>query len=165
MDAPDQRLFEADVADAPFLIGASKGRWDLAPTAILPADLAWPKRILWIAAAPRPKARERFYFLLDLKGYRTVPPTGTLWDPETKARLALEKWPKGKDGSRFARVFRIADWQCGAAFYHPYDRVAAEGHSEWKSQQPHLVWTADHTIVEWLEEFYDLLQGSDYVGV
>lgn len=165
MDAPAQRLFETDVADAPFLMGAAKGWWGLAPPAMVPANLVWPKRVLWIAAAERANAPDRFYILLDLKGYRTTSPTGTVWDPETKARLALEKWPKGKDGSRFAKVFRTADWQRGAAFYHPYDRIAAAGHSEWKSQQPHLVWTADHTIVDWLEEFYNLLQGGDYIGV
>jgi hypothetical protein len=165
MDAPDQRLFEADVADAEFLIGARKGWWDLAPASVLPTDLAWPKRIVWIAAAQRARSPDKFYFLLDLKGYRTASPTGTLWDPETKARLALEKWPKGKDGSRFAKVFRTADWKRGEALYHPYDRVAAQDHREWKREQPHLVWTAERTIVDFLEEFYALLQGSDYIGV
>ncbi len=164
MDAPDQRLFEADVADAEFLIGARKGFWGLAASDLRPADLVWPKRILWIAAAPRPNSPEKFYLLLDLAGYRTASPTGNFWDPGTKAALALGRWPKGKSGSRFAKVFRT-DWEGGRAFYHPYDRFAAQSHTQWATEQPHLIWSARLTIVDYLEEFYGLLQGSDYVGV
>jgi len=164
MDPPDQRLFEADVADAEFLIGASKGWWGLAPATVVPADLAWPKTILWLAAAPRPNAPERFYVLLDVAGYRTASPTGSFWDPETRGALALAKRPKGKDGSRFAKVLRT-DWEGGRAFYHPYDRLAAQSHTQWSTEQPNLIWSAKLTIVDYLEEFYALFQGSDYVGV
>lgn len=164
MNTPDQRLFEADVAGAPFLIGVHKGWWGLAAADLVPTDMVWPTRILWVAAAPRPNSPDRHYLLLDLTGYRTVSPTGSFWDPETKTPLALAKWPKGTYGSRVAKVFRT-DWEGGRALYHPYDRVAAQGHADWPTQQPHLVWNSNRTIVDYLEEVFGLLQGGDYVGV
>ena len=165
MESPSQRQFEEDVRSAEFRIGADKGYWGLPTPEVLPATPAWPRRVLWITPAARPNAPERFHIRVDLEGYRSTPPTGTFWDPARNERLALDKWPRGKDGSRFAKVFRTADWKKGEAFYHPYDRVAASGHTKWPREQPHLVWTPEHTIVHYLEEFYELLHGSDYIGV
>lgn len=163
MEGPDQRLFEADILSAEFRNGVMNGWWDMPEKDIMPVDLAWPRIILWIAAATRQNAPDRFYISLDVAGYRSVPPTGTFWDPSTKAALEIGKRPKGKPESRFAKVFRT-DWN-NAAFYHPYDRVAAQGHAEWPTQQPHLIWTSEHTIVDYLTEFYSLLQSGDYLGV
>jgi hypothetical protein len=42
--------------------------------------------------------------------------------------------------------------------------VAAQGHPHWAKDQLHLAWTANHTIVDYLEEFHVLLNGGDYVG-
>ena len=78
--------------------------------------------------------------------------------------LDAARRPKGKDDSRFAKVFRT-DWNKGRAFYHPYDRVAAEGHPDWRTQQPRLVWTSERSIVDYLEEIRSLLNSDDYVGV
>jgi hypothetical protein len=164
MDKPDQRLFEADLTSAEFRAGAQKGYWGLPGTDILLEQLAWPLRILWVAAAPRANASNRFYLHLDLSDYRTVPPTGTFWDPDTRSTLEVAKRPKGKDGSRFAKVFRT-DWEGGRAFYHPYDRVAAKGHTKWVSEQPNLVWDSSHTIVDYLEEIHSLLNSGEYLGL
>ena len=164
MDKPDQRLFEEDVLSAEFRTGVLKGFWDLAGADELLEGLAWPARVFWMAAAARANAPARFYVLLDLTSYRSVPPTGTFWDPATRSALEFSKRPKGKPDSRFAKVFRT-DWESGLAFYHPYDRVAAKGHTDWPKDQPHLVWTSDHTIVDYLEEFHSLLQGGDYIGL
>ena len=164
MDKPDQRLFEADLASAEFRAGVMKGYWNLAGTDVLSELPAWPARVLWMAAAPRPNAPGRYYVQLDLSGYRSFPPTGTFWDPNTRTTLELSKRPKGRPGSRFAKVFRT-DWENGSAFYHPYDRVAARGHTDWPKDQPHLVWDSNHTIVDYLEEFHSLLNCGDYLGV
>lgn len=164
MSGPDQRLFEADITSAEFLSCAAKGRWGVADPSLLPEGLVWPKVALWIAAAPRPSAPERFYVLVDMSGYRGAAPTGTFWDPATKATMEFGKRPKGRPDSRFAKIFRT-DWENGVAFYHPYDRHAAQSHTEWPREQPHLIWTSSHTIVDYLEEFYALLQSGDYVGV
>jgi hypothetical protein len=106
MEKPDQRLFESDLASAEFRAGALKGLWGLACEEVLPEQPAWPLRILWVEAAPRAEAPDRFYLRLDLDGYRTVPPTGTFWDPSAGEALVPEKRPKGKNDSRFAKVFR-----------------------------------------------------------
>jgi hypothetical protein len=161
---PDQRLFEEDLQSAPYRMGVRKGLWGQAETHAVPDGAAWPKAFFWMAAAPRANAPDRFYVALDLTGYRSVPPTGSFWDPEKKATLELAKRPKGKPGSRFAMMFRT-DWQNGMAFYHPYDRVGAQSHGDWAKQQPHLVWTSSHTIVDYLEEFQSLLITGDYIGV
>jgi len=164
MDTPDQRLFEADLGSAEFRAGSLKGYWGLAGADILPEPSAWPMRVLWIAAAPRPNAPDRYYVRRDLSNYRTVAPTGTFWDPSTKDSLELAKRPKGRPGSRFAMVFRT-DWEGGKAFYHPYDRVAAQGHANWPREQPSLIWDSNHTIVDCLEEFHSLLNCGDYLGL
>jgi hypothetical protein len=164
MDRPDQRLFEEDLGSAEFRSGAAKGLWGIPGPEVLAAEPAWPNKILWIAAAARPNAPDRFYFTLDIAGYRAVPPTGTFWDLAKKSPLEIAKRPKGKPESRFERVFRT-DWQNATAFYHPYDRVAAQGHPDWMRDQPHLIWTSNHTIVDYLEEFHSLLNSGDYLGV
>ena len=157
MQSPSQRLFKSDLLSAEFRSGVLKGYWDVAAQ-------DWPWVVLWLRAAPREGAPHRFYVALDLDGYRTAAPTGTFWDPATETMLDTASRPKGKPNSRFAKVFRT-DWEEGRAFYHPYDRVAADGHVKWRTRQPHLVWTSDHTIVDYLEEFRALLNSDDYVGV
>jgi hypothetical protein len=118
MEHPDQRLFDDDLRAVAFRAGAIRGQWDRPAGALLPADLAWPFVILWIAAARRDDAPDRFFVRLDAAGYRSVPPTGTFWDPATKAALEFARRPKGKPDSRVAKVFRT-DWESGRAFYHP----------------------------------------------
>jgi len=165
MEGPDQRLYEEDVRSAEFRMGVAGGRWGTPESALLPTDLAWPSVILSIAAAPRDNAPERFLVRLDMAGYRSVPPTGMFWDPASKSTLEFAKRPKGKPESRVARVFRT-DWaESGRAFYHPYDRVAAQSHPAWPTEQPHLIWTASNTIVDYLTEFHALLNSGDYVGI
>lgn len=164
MKPPDQRLFEEDLSSAEFRIGEISRLWGLPDPEVLPNGLIWPRLILWIAAAPRPNSPEQFYVILDAAGYRSTPPTGTFWDPTIKSVLHLAKRPKGEPESRFSKVFRT-DWEGGLAFYHPYDRVAAQSHPGWKTEQPHLIWTSNHTIVDYLEEFHSLLNSGDYIGI
>jgi hypothetical protein len=165
MEQPDKRLFEADLASAEFRNGMVNGWWGVPDDGTLPAGvLVWPRIVLWIAAAPRNDAPERYYLSLDLAGYRSAAPTGTFCDPATGSMLEAAKRPKGRAETRFARVFRT-DWKGGRAFYHPYDRVAANGHKDWSLTQPHLVWTANHTIVDYLAEFHALLNSGDYLGI
>ena len=164
MEAPDKRIFDADIRGADFRSGVLTARWGCPDDNVLPVQPAWPTRILWLAAAPRDGAPDRFYLTLKLSGYRAAAPTGTFWDPATKSMLQLPKRPKGRKGSRFAKVFRT-DWENGRAFYHPYDRVATATHSGWGAQHPNLVWTANHTIVDYLWEFSSLLHSGDYLGV
>jgi hypothetical protein len=147
-------------------MGVAKGLWGQAEVETVPNDAGWPNAYFWMAAAPRPNTPGRFYVALDLSGYRSASPTGAFWDPEKKSPLDFAKWPKGKGGSRFAMVFRTTGFNgCGKAFYHPYDRVARIGHHEWPKQQPHLIWSDTHSIVDYLEEFQSLFTTGDFVGV
>lgn len=164
MQPPDQRQFDADIRSAEFRNGVLRGYWDIAGAEARPENLAWPNVILWIGAAPRSGAPDRFYVALDCEGYRAAPPTGTFWDPAERVTLAFAKRPRGKANSRFSKVFRT-DWEKGRAFYHPYDRLAAQSHPEWPRAQPHLLWSSNRTIVDYLEEFHALLRSEDYLGV
>jgi hypothetical protein len=168
MAAPDQRLFEADLQLAEYRAGVVKGLWAQAEPGALPDGdrAAWPNAYFWMVAAPRSGAPDRYYVALNLQGYNAVPPTGPFWDPVKKQPLEIAKWPKGKPGSRFALVFRTSGFGGqGRAFYHPYDRTPLQDHGHWRNEQPHLVWTETHTIVDYLEEFQSLLTGADYAGV
>lgn len=161
---PDQRLLEADLQSATYRSGSAKGLWGQAEPDVLPDGAAWPRVFFWLAAVPRINAPDRFYVALDAAGYRAASPTGTFWDPSARATLDFAKRPKGKPNSRFVRVFRT-DWENGRAFYHPYDRLAAQSHPAWPQEQPHLIWNDKHTIVDYLEEFQTMLTNGDYVGV
>jgi hypothetical protein len=164
MDDPDQRLFYDDLRSVAFRTGVLNGRWGQPASPLLPEDMAWPLVIFWIAAARRDNSPDCFFVRLDAAGYRSVPPTGTFWDPATKGTLEFAMRPKGKPNSRVAKVFRT-DWEGGRAFYYPYDRVAAQSHQGWTSEQPNLVWTPNHTIVDYLTEVHGLLNSGDYIGV
>jgi hypothetical protein len=162
MESPDQIKFYEDVASGPFRIGVADGNWDLAEPSVLPPELKWPRVVFWISALPRDKSPEKFYLCLDCQNYPIEAPTGTFWDQETKTVLDIRKRPKGKN--RVAMVFRT-DWEEGRAFYHPYDRVAANSHADWPRAYPHLIWDRNHTIVDLLSELHPLLHSSDYLGI
>ena len=164
MEKPDERLFDEDLSSVAFRNGVERGQWGLPTPEELPGSLSWPHRIVWLGAAPRPGAPDRFYVRLDAAGYPTSRLTGTFWDLITNTALTESKRPKGRPDSRFTKVFRT-DWEHGAAFYHPYDRIAAKGHPGWLTDQPHLVWSSAHTIVDYLEEFASLLRSGDYCGI
>ena len=106
---------------------------------------------------------------LNLTNYRSVAPTGVPQDPTKKVHRA-RFWGMAEGqtvGSRFVAVFRttVGFGGCGGAFYHPADRIATHGHTQWPTQQPHLVWTSSHTIVDYLEEFHALLNCGDYLSI
>ncbi len=162
MKPPDQRAFEADIEGGAYQIGMANGQWGRAEPALVPASLAWPLVIFWVAAAPRPNAPDRFYVKLDCAHYPSQAQTGNFWDPMTAGMLAGEKRPKGT--GQVAMVFRT-DWEGGKAFYHPYDRVAAASHGDWAARYPRRIWSNKHTIVDLLSELHDLLHSHEYTGV
>lgn len=166
MQSPDQRIFEADLQSANYRNGVFKGLWGEPNPEECPEGASWPNAYFWMAAAPRPGAPDRYYVALDMSGYRGRPPTGPLWDPEKRQTLEISRWPKGIPGSRFAQVFRTDGFSfAGRALYHPYDRSPLSDHANWVNEHPNHVWTHNHTIVDYLEEFQSLLASKDYVGV
>ncbi|MCW5765166.1 MAG: hypothetical protein KIT68_04235 [Phycisphaeraceae bacterium] len=117
---------------------------------------------LWTKARALKDSPDRFFFKFDFTNYPTEAPTGCLVDPETGELLPQEKRPKGSE--RVAIVFRT-NWKDGTALYHPYDRVAIEGHSAWPTTHPHLIWTPKHTICDLLIELHGLLDSEEYTHV
>ncbi len=156
-----RQALEEDLAGAEFRVGLVEGRWGLPDADLEPILPPWPAVVLWVAAAARETAPDRFYVRLDCTGYPTAAPTGTFWDPSSGETLSHEKRPKGRD--RVARVFRT-DWNGGNAFYHPYDRATAD-HAAWPRDYPALIWSRDHTIVDFLTVIHGLLNCSEYTGV
>jgi len=155
-----EQIMEADLVSPEFLSGAAAGAWGR----VHHDQAQWPRALFWLAVPPRVRSPDRYYVLVDATGYRCAAPTGTFADPQTLEQLAPQHRPKGKEGSRFAKVFRT-DWENGRAFYHPFDRVAASSHADWVQTMPNKVWTPNHTIVDWLDEFCSLFQSEDYLGV
>lgn len=160
---PDQRRFQADIQDGPFLAGVADGRWGR-PDDIMTAGIAWPQVLLWVAAAARNGSPDRFYLLLDCQGYPGQGPTGAFWDSANRCPLPAASWPKGKGQGQVAAVFR-PDWEGGRALYHPFDRVTAGKHADWPAKYPHLLWDGRRTILDLLGMVHGLLNCNDYQGV
>ncbi len=160
---PDQRRFDADLREAPFLAGVADGRWDVADRSVA-SGLDWPLVLLSVTAAPRDASPDRFYLLLDCQGYPAEGPTGAFWDPNKRAPLPSAAWPKGKGQGQVAAVFR-PDWEGGRAIYHPFDRLTASKHADWPSKYPRLLWGGSRTIVDYLGMVHGLLNSNDYRGV
>jgi hypothetical protein len=147
---PDRATFERDLAAAPFLEGAARGRWSL-------TSVEWPFAVFSMAT----RDGRSFQLRLDVTGYPAQPPTGGLWDAALCGPPAESGWPKGDIS--FASVFR-RDWQNGTALYMPLDRVSLNGHHDWPASHPHLMWQPELGIVQYLAEVHRLLNGKGYHG-
>lgn len=121
----------------------------------------WPNVVMWVAAAPRGQSPLRYYLFFDLTRYPSEGPTAYLWDPQTRTKLDVTKWPKGTGDVKM--VFRI-DWNNTIALYCPWDRLAAVGHPEWPTKHPGLLWKPGHTILNYLRPTYELLNSDEYTG-
>ena len=100
--------------------------------------------------------------------FRCLPvPCGAFRSPPAPAAadqgqpLPFDRWPAGK--SRVPAVFRT-DWKDGTCLYLPCDRVSAQGHGDWRTQHPSLLWSPERGITLYLGELYALLNSSDYTG-
>lgn len=149
MIGPDERAFAADVARAPFRLGAAAGKWRL-------IGLAWPFALIGVAA----RDGQEYVLRLDCAGYPRQAPTGGPWDLDTDRVLARERWPRGR-GGRVTAVFR-SDWKQGTALYLPCDRESLVGHDHWCREMPSKIWRPAAGIVQYLERVHELLQSSDY---
>lgn len=157
-----QRLLEADLQKAPFLIGVSKGYWELDGKL---SENGWPYVYTWIQVAPRPNGPERLLVRWNVDGYGSQPQTGAFWDQTTNSFLVLDKWPKGRPESVVANVFKVSGWAApGQGFYHPFDRQARHGHNEWPTKDPRNVWTEGKTLTDFISLVHRWLNCEDYCG-
>lgn len=157
---PAKHILMAHLRAPEFLAGAAQGWWGW----VEDAPVAWPVVVLWLAVPARPGAPDRWYVRLDFSGYSSQAPTGNVADPHTGELLAVDRRPKGRADSRFAKVMRT-DWEGARAFYHPFDRHATASHANWATDLPRKRWTPSHTVTHWLAEFHALFHSEDYLGV
>jgi hypothetical protein len=153
--APDRLLLEQDLAAPDFRCGEIEGRWRH-------HDTRWPHAIVSVSAPPRASGPSGFGFRFECSGYRQTPVTAQPWDIETNTPLARAKWPTGK--SIVPSVFR-PEWKHGHCLYLPCDRMAIDGHDQWRTDHPSRLWQPSRGIICYLEQLYDLFHQSDYSGV
>jgi hypothetical protein len=153
--SPAERLAREHLAGARFRSGVDAGHWRVVE------ELHWPHVVIAVRAAQRPGGPAEFALRFDLTDYPTRAPTAMPWDVQAGVKLAPEKRPKG---DRVGLAFRV-NWEGGKALYVPYDRVALESHSPWRTQYPRLVWDPTKKITFYLIKVHELLNDEDYQGV
>lgn len=152
---PDLVLLEQDLAAAEFRCGEVEGRWRHVAT-------SWPHVTIAVSAPARPQAPTEFAFRFECAGYRCTPVTGQPWDIQSHTPLPGSRWPTGP--SIVASVFRH-EWKKGQCLYLPCDRLAIDGHDNWRHEHPHRLWQPQRGIICYLEQIYELFHQSDYSGV
>lgn len=129
-----------------FLAGVAGDRWSL-------IDLAWPYAQIGINAGDG----RQFVLRFDCTGYPDEAPTARLWDIGSQEPLAFERWPRG---GRVSQMFNPG-WKQGTAIYIPCDRQAIEGHNNWFSEYPWLIWKPEEGIFQYVQAVYETLQSSE----
>jgi hypothetical protein len=148
--APDEKALRADLESGRFLAGEARKRWRL-------ISVEWPGVLIGITA----RDGQEFALRFDSSGYPQMPPTACLWNAERNAPLEVALWPKG--GGRIAAVFN-PNWKSGVALYLPCDRMAIEGHENWRNEHPAKIWNPANGISQYVEIVHELLQSRDYVA-
>ena len=157
-----QRLLQADLERADFLIGVAKRQWSLVRPV---SEEEWPYLYTWVSAAPRAASPDQLMVRWDCDGYNAQSPTGAFWDAERKDFRPIPDWPKGRPGSTVATFFKTSGWAApGRGFYHPYDRLAKPGHDKWPIQNPQHIWTSGNTLTDYLSLVHRWLNCEDYLG-
>ena len=153
---PDQEMFESQLLLASFQAGLDRRKW------MNVNQERWPNWVVEIKAADRTNAPQVFAFKFNLENYPEQAPTAQLWDVKRSKRLDVNLWPKGN--ARFCAVFN-PQWREGEALYLPCDRLAIQGHDNWKGEHPELIWNPQKKITFYLDIIYDYLNSSCYSGL
>jgi hypothetical protein len=155
MMEPDQLLFDRHIADGRFLVGVMEGMWGL--HGYEPGGSTWPFVDIWISAAAKAEAPDRYYFRFQLDGYTAAPPMAMPWDVSKNTDLDGTKWPKG--GPVTTSIFKP-----GYGLYTPFDRRGHGGHPDWPAQYPHYFWRSTFRIEDYLHHLHRTLQSPDYAN-
>lgn len=137
---------EAHLRSGRFLSGAAKGRWRF-------VELQWPLVFIEVGA----RDGRRFTLRFDCVGYPDQPVTATLWDLSAKQQLPTALWPSG---GRVSQVFNPG-WKGGSALYIPCDRQSIEGHSNWLSEHPWLIWIPTRGLLQYIEAVCEILHSHE----
>lgn len=141
-----QQLLAQDFASGRFISGQSRGRWRL-------VDGSWPHPLIEVPA----RDGRQFVLRFDCNGYPDLAPTATLWDLQRGHQLAADLWPRG---GRVSQTFNPG-WKGGTCLYLPCDRQSIEGHPNWHSEYPWLIWKPARGLTQYLEAVYELLQSAE----
>ena len=144
---PDRLLLEQDLAAPDFRCGQVEGRWRHVAT-------TWPHVIIAVSAEVIGQPDAEVGFRFECSGYRQAPVTGHPWDVDGNAPLPATRWPSGN--AILKSIFR-PDWKEGKCLYLPCDRMALEGHDQWRAQYPNRLWQPARGIICYLEQLHDLL--------
>src|SRR4051812_22042074 len=150
----DEQLFRQHIQGPKFQDGVDRKRWRLV------GEITWPYAVIAVSAAARANAPKEYCLRFELSGYPAMP-TAMPWDCQKQALLAASKRPKGH---RVEHLFRT-DWNGGTALYGPYDRVAWNGHENWRETHPRELWERSPEITHILRNIHQLLNAEDYTGV
>jgi hypothetical protein len=146
----DERVLRLHLKSGRFLSGVACGRWRF-------VSLKWPHLIVAIPA----RDGVEYGFRFECTGYPRAAATARPWDLTADAPLPTNRWPKGR--GRVSLAFNPG-WKKGTALYLPCDRLAIEGHGNWRHEHPALLWDAAKGICKYLGIIHELLNSSDYEG-
>lgn len=143
-----QSNLEAHLRGGAFQIGEAKGRWRWIKS-------VWPAAYIQVFSGDGRMFTLRF----DCTGYPEQPPTATLWDLATDRQLEAVQWPQG---GRVSQVFNPS-WKSGGALYLPCDRQSIEGHHNWFSEFPWLIWNPAKGIVQYVQAVSEVLNSNELI--
>lgn len=148
--APDEHALRLHLESGRFLSGAAAGRWRF-------VSLAFPHVIIGI------RARDgiEYGFRFECRDYPRRAATARPWDIEKNAPLTPNQWPGGQ--SRVALAFNPG-WKGGTCLYLPCDRLAIEGHDQWRKDHPALLWDPEKGLCKYLGIIHELVNCNDYGG-
>jgi hypothetical protein len=152
----DSELFWVHVESPALQAGLDDGYWGLLQEK---DTVQWPAVLIWVKAAAKGNYPDRYAFRFDLAGYPQQAPTACPWDMAKNMLLDPSQWPRGS--RQVSKVFN-SGWRRDA-LYAPCDRVAMNGHDQWREVHRGLWWEPTFTIVVYLRFIHRLLNSQDYI--
>ena len=150
--SPDRLLLDKDLAAAEFRLGEIEGRGRL-------VSVDWPHVVIAVAVAERDRSDRELGLRFECTGYRQTPVTAQPWDLNDHRPLPHDRWINGK--VMVPSIFR-PEWNGGQCLYLPCDRMAIEGHGNWRNEHPGRLWDSSRGLICYLEQIYDLLNSGDF---
>lgn len=142
----EKELLLNHLKDPEYLSRHQRGEWG-----ILEEGPEWPFFIFWIKA----KNNTKYYFRFNLSNYNQSL-TGIIWDVNQDRILHQNLRP---DWNERLKLGIKAKWvDDNKALYLPYDAVAIQGHDNWKTQFPELIWKpGQSTFLLYIDELRKML--------
>jgi hypothetical protein len=147
---PDEKALRRDLAAGRFLAGEASGRWRL-------VAVRWPHAVIAVRASDGEEYGLRF----ECTDYPATAATAQPWDHDADCPLPHPRWPRGV--SKIPLAFNPG-WKEGRCLYLPCDRLSIEGHDNWRSEHPSMLWDPARGICKYLGIVHQLLNAGEYGG-